>query len=78
MELQLAENDLETFVGKKKHLKKEEVKILHFFHTIIDADDDTQQNLDKALKEMGVANGSILSCDDFLQDYNVKIMIEHS
>lgn len=43
-----------------------------------DVDDNTEQNFDKSLLEMGVANGAILSCDDFLQDYNVKIIVEHS
>lgn len=33
---------------------------------------------EKTLKDMGVADGSILSCDDFLQDYDVKVIIYHS
>ena len=27
---------------------------------------------------MGLADGSILSCDDFLQDFSVKIILYHS
>ena len=30
---------------------------------------------DKPLNEFGLTDGSILSCDDFLQDYNVKIFL---
>merc|ERR1719483_2053790 len=33
---------------------------------------------EKTLKDLGVADGSILSCDDFLQDYDVKVIIYHS
>ena len=40
--------------------------------------EDTSANNDKTLKEMGLADGSILSCDDFLQDYNVKVIIYHT
>merc|ERR1719325_355486 len=32
----------------------------------------------KTLKDMELADGSILSCDDFLQDYNVKVILYHS
>ena len=46
--------------------------------TFLDKEDNTEQNLEKSLKEMGVTDGSILSCDDFHQDYNVKIIVEHS
>ena len=30
---------------------------------------------DKLLKDFGLTDGSILSCDDFLQDYNVKVFL---
>merc|ERR1739844_586215 len=33
---------------------------------------------EKTLKDLGVADGSILSCDDFLQDYDVKVIVYHS
>ena len=36
-------------------------------------DDDTLK--DKLLKDFGLSDGSILSCDDFLQDYNVKVLL---
>ena len=36
-------------------------------------DDDTLK--DKLLKDFGLSDGSILSCDDFLQDYNVKVFL---
>merc|ERR1719300_2008786 len=29
----------------------------------------------KVLKDFGLADGSVLSCDDFLQDYNVKVYL---
>ena len=29
----------------------------------------------KPLKDFGLADGSVLSCDDFLQDYNVKMYL---
>ena len=32
---------------------------------------------EKTLKDLGVADGSILSCDDFLQDYDVKVIVYH-
>ena len=41
-------------------------------------DSDTSCNNDKTLKELGLADGSILSCDDFLQDYNIKIVLYHN
>ena len=41
-------------------------------------DSDTSANNDKTLKEMGLADGGILSCDDFLQDYNIKIVLYHT
>ena len=39
--------------------------------------DDEKVNNEKVLKDMGIADGTILSCDDFLQDYNIKIIIYH-
>jgi len=34
-----------------------------------------EANDNKPLKEFGLADGSVLSCDDFLQDYNVKLFL---
>ena len=43
---------------------------------IISSDEDeTSTNNDKVLKDLGIADGTILSCDDFLQDYNIKIIV---
>ena len=39
-----------------------------------DADNDSSTK-DKLLKDFGLTDGSILSCDDFLQDYNVKVFL---
>lgn len=41
-----------------------------------DEDDDTL-NADKPLKEVGITEGVILHADDFLQEYNVTIVIKH-
>merc|ERR1711881_75128 len=30
------------------------------------------------LREMKLTNGSILSCEDFLQDYKIKVILYHS
>ena len=38
-------------------------------------EDETAMNNDKYLKDLNIADGTILSCDDFLQDYNIKIVI---
>ena len=40
-------------------------------------DSDTHQNHDKTLKEMGLKDGTILACDDFLQDYSLKVILYH-
>ena len=40
-----------------------------------DDDESDSATKDKPLKEFGLSDGSILSCDDFLQDYNVKIFL---
>jgi len=43
---------------------------------IISSDEDeTSTNNEKVLKDLGIADGTILSCDDFLQDYNIRIFI---
>ena len=42
---------------------------------IISSEEDTAVGSEKTLKEVGLTDGSILSCDDFLQDYNVKVII---
>ena len=39
-----------------------------------DSDNDSSMK-DKLLKDFGLTDGSILSCDDFLQDYNVKVFL---
>lgn len=41
-------------------------------------DNDTGSNDEKTLKDLGLADGGILSCDDFLQDYNIKIILYHT
>lgn len=41
-----------------------------------DGDSDSSTK-DKLLKDFGLSDGSILSCDDFLQDYNVKVFLYH-
>merc|ERR1719325_453190 len=46
---------------------------------IINSEEETEKSVgEKTLKDMGLADGSILSCDDFLQDYNVKVILYHS
>ena len=47
---------------------------------LISSEEDGTANSDgsakeKPLSDFGLADGSILSCDDFLQDYNVKIFL---
>lgn len=42
---------------------------------IISSEEETAVGSEKTLKDVGLADGSILSCDDFLQDYNVKVII---
>merc|ERR1712136_451772 len=39
-----------------------------------DGDNDSSTK-EKLLKDFGLTDGSILSCDDFLQDYNVKVFL---
>ena len=38
---------------------------------------ETDDNNDKTLESLSVADGAILACDDFLQDYNVKLFLFH-
>ncbi|XP_014215727.1 SUMO-activating enzyme subunit 2 [Copidosoma floridanum] len=40
-------------------------------------DDEMSDNDDKVLKEVGIHNGCILSVDDFLQNYSLKVTIVH-
>jgi len=40
-----------------------------------DEDDDLSGLLDKTLKDLGLKDGSILSCDDFLQNYKIQIVL---
>ena len=45
---------------------------------LISSEDDGESDVttkDKLLKDFGLKDGSILSCDDFLQDYNVKVIL---
>ena len=45
---------------------------------LISSEDDGETDAstkDKLLKEFNLKDGSILSCDDFLQDYNVKVIL---
>merc|ERR1711860_3273 len=43
---------------------------------IISSDEDeTSTNNEKVLKDLGIADGTILSCDDFLHNYNIRIFI---
>ena len=60
------------------------IKDVNYFHfsilgTIIISSEDPMDATfaEKTLKELGVADGSILSCDDFLQDYDVKVIVYH-
>lgn len=34
--------------------------------------------MEKTLREMKLTNGSILTCEDFLQDYKIKVILYHS
>ena len=34
---------------------------------------ETEENNEKFLKDLGIVDGSILTCDDFLQSYNLKV-----
>ena len=60
------------------------IKVVNDFHfstlgTIIISSEDPMDATfaEKTLKDLGVADGSILSCDDFLQDYDVKVIVYH-
>jgi len=43
-----------------------------------DPEDETSKNGEKSLKDMGLADGSILACDDFLQCFKFKVILYHS
>jgi hypothetical protein len=34
---------------------------------------ETEGNNEKFLKDLGIVDGSILTCDDFLQSYTLKV-----
>ena len=34
---------------------------------------ETESNNDKFLKDFGLVDGNVLACDDFLQNYNLKV-----
>ncbi|XP_057651651.1 SUMO-activating enzyme subunit 2 [Diorhabda carinulata] len=38
---------------------------------------ETEVNNDKKLKEIGIVDGSILKCDDFLQNYELTVAVNH-
>lgn len=38
---------------------------------------ETEQNNDKKLKELGIVDGSILKVDDFLQNYELTVNVNH-
>lgn len=38
---------------------------------------ETEQNNNKILEEVGIVDGSILSVDDFLQNYSLKVTVVH-
>ena len=52
---------------------------IFYLGTIIISSEDPMDATfaEKTLKDLGVADGSILSCDDFLQDYDVKVIVYH-
>lgn len=39
---------------------------------------ETEENLDKTLTQVGLSDGSILSCDDFLQEFSLRILLFHA
>jgi len=39
---------------------------------------ETECNNDKFLKDFGLMDGAVMSCDDFLQDYNIKVILYHA
>lgn len=39
---------------------------------------ETEANNDKFLKDFGLKDGSILTCDDFLQNYQLKMILFHA
>jgi len=43
-----------------------------------DPEDGTDANNDKSLSALGIVDGSVLQCDDFLQNYNLKVYMWHA
>merc|ERR1719483_766597 len=39
---------------------------------------ETECNNDKFLKDFGLVDGNVLACDDFLQNYNLKVYLWHA
>nr|XP_022337194.1 SUMO-activating enzyme subunit 2-like isoform X2 [Crassostrea virginica] len=39
---------------------------------------ETEENSDKFLSDFNIGNGSILKCDDFLQNFELKVIIAHA
>ena len=38
---------------------------------------ETECNNENFLKDFGLMDGAILKCDDFLQDYNITVILYH-
>jgi len=45
---------------------------------LIDSDGETECNNDKFLKDFGLVDGNVLACDDFDQNYNLKVYLWHA
>jgi len=43
-----------------------------------DPEDGTDANNDKSLSTLGLVDGSVVTCDDFLQNYNLKVYLWHA
>jgi len=43
-----------------------------------DPEDGTDANNDKSLQTLGLVDGSVITCDDFLQNYNLKVYLWHA
>merc|ERR1712025_297882 len=39
---------------------------------------ETESNNEKFLKDFGLVDGNVLACDDFLQNYNLKVYLWHA
>ncbi|XP_014248402.1 SUMO-activating enzyme subunit 2 [Cimex lectularius] len=69
--------EFESSVLKRK-LNMPAPDVCLYNKVIISSDpEETEQNNEKTLKEMGVADGAILDVDDFLQTYSLKLILTH-